>query len=515
MKKIKLITPIVLTATAGTIVPVVSVTSCSKSLTNLMKEYTPSIAQLKAKSFASPDKVLEAYLDAVKENKDIFKQDLLYTLSRGLPQYLAYMSEHCEIKNFDASVDISDISVDKDSKTITCDVTFKLKYDFTGTKIEELEWYDISAIKANTKQKIRLYLDFNTYSNAFKFSPYAQRRQMTTFAGATQFGISEINSRLKLISEKGSYTDLNGKSHSVDLSEEENTHHFILPNLEYWETYGGGVTEYWKRYNEVASLWTSNITAQILVLILKYYMSYDAWSDIVAPSTLRLGSYYMANATLNNLYNTTPSGDTISIDSFNLSLDSIHNAQNLKNSGQLVDGVYSIPNKIDDKNVSTIRTNAFNGDASTYTNLGLPDAVKEIKIIGGVATGAGNSFKVQNGAFKKNYWLKKITFIKPTGTITQANNYPEVGSDAFVSMHAVDTIDFSDYDPSAATLLKSADNFVGAFSLIHSGTPVPADGKWGTIRIPASASQSDWKTFLENAGLHIKETDDDIGWVIE
>lgn len=525
MKKTKLLTPIITVAgLASVVAPIASLSSCSCSNQgNLMTEYTPTIPALSRNSYQDPAAALKKYFEIIKNDKRVFEQDLIYTLSRGLPQYLSYLSEHCEMgKNyFNATVD--SITVNDTNYSVSFNLTLDMRYDYTGTKIDELRWYDMSRLKSNTVTKLQFVLDFDTTTWTHIS---AARRKMTTFAGATQFGISEIGSTVKVLSEKGKATIIKGSDfveQEIDYNGETGTpSHFILPDANYW---GASSHEYFKRNYEVSQIWTSLPSAQIAVLILKYYMSNEHWDAVATPSVLRFGSYHMQNASLKELFtyqefSGTP--NTTTLYGFNASLDSINNTDNLSKASSEIytNGTFTLPTTYPDANhiVTQVVEGAFDGSQSSYTNLGLPDCVKTLVIPGGAGDGTG-VMTIQPRAFRQNYGLTKVQFLKPT-TGTQASCYPQFGTDAFHSLHFVNEIDFSDYLPEAGGLLKNYDPDTGAFRSIHYGSPIPSDLVEGTFWIPHKAQDEqidDWKAFATLLGLHVRETtaDPEPGWVVK
>ncbi|MBQ0045651.1 MAG: hypothetical protein KBS35_02055 [Mycoplasma sp.] len=514
MKKTKLLTPVIFAgALTSIITPAALLTGCScSSRGNILTEYTPSITPLEETTFDSPALAVKTYLEKINVDKEIFKQDLMYTLTRGFPEYEAYVSEHCEIKEFNLNVsDINVISVDTNG-IVTFDLVFDLKFDFTGTKKEELQWYDITAYKQDTKTKIRFKLDFNTA----RISPEYSAKQMTTFAGATQFGISEENSTIQLLSETGSRVDLNGKLISIDVKDGAELP-FILPNKQYWEiSLGKTEAEYWERYNTVSRVWYENISGQMLVLLIKYYMYDNLFNDSgkPLPNTLNFGSYYMQNANLKDLFFTVESNNKIEICSFNKSLDSIRNAKNIENSTYFnkTDGTLNFPSMYNQKPVSRIVEDAFNGGLSSYSNLGLPSNVKNLVIPGGDTV---NKITIEQMAFAKNFTLQSIKFAAPTNDPTTAAGYQEIAPNAFTQLLALQTIDFSTYKTDAATLLTDASNFSGCFAGVHIGATIPEDGIEGRFYYPNGGNPAEWQAFAEDLGLKVWKKAGDIGWKLE
>ena len=274
MKKNKIL--IALTTIAGgatsAIIPLSTLVGCGAKKGNLMTEYTPSIKQKEAILLDDPSDVLNRYLEAVQDNKEIFAQDLRYTLSRGMPQYFSYISEFCEITDHNFNMTVNSIDVDTENKIITTDLTFKILFDYSKTKKEEMVWYDMNVYKWDTTTRCKLTLDFDTTKSAGfdpAAQPYAAKRQMTTYAGATQFGISERNSTIQLISERGSWIDLDHKKHKIDNKEASPVYHFMLPQEDYWTSIGKKET-YEQNLAEVWDVWFDQVGLQTIVLILKY-----------------------------------------------------------------------------------------------------------------------------------------------------------------------------------------------------------------------------------------------------
>lgn len=500
----------ILTAGVVGVSPLITLSSCGdngKTNGNIMEEYTPTIKQrTRANSyFDEPEDALNAYFDAVENKPAIFEQDLLYTLSRGLPQYISYISEYCEIKDQNYNIAISNIEItNTDSKkTISFDITLDVLYDFTGTKPEELLWYDLFAIKWDTQLVANVVFDFDT-SDFNKENLEGQRSKMTTYAGATQFGISELNSTIQLKSEKGSYVDLNGIKHKVnDETGESKASHFIVPSETYWK-------DDKQKYNEIISeindLLITHPGLQVFVLMLKYYMFNNVHEYYQVPNTIDFGSYYMGNTTLNRLYeytNIDSSADALC--GFNYCLDSINNYENLLKEEGAVDvetKTFTLPKTSPGgKTFSEITQNAFNGDITTYTNVGIPYEIKNLVI--------PNNYKfIQAKAFGANTQLEKIKF-NHTG-----NTYPQLYENSFYKMSNVTTLDFSQYntDDLSSVLCENA------MKNIHLGNSIPTDLKEGQIIVPSGVltdetAKAKWVNFVNKLGLKVWESGtQEAGW---
>ncbi|MCQ3915648.1 MAG: hypothetical protein MJ195_02810 [Mycoplasmoidaceae bacterium] len=144
MKKTKLLIPFLATAAiAGTIAPLVSCNDKTPETKkgNLMTEYKPThkrYVQLDEDQFSEPSDVVNTYLSEVSTDPEIFAQDLIYTMSRGLPQYVAYVSDFCEISGQDYNVEIPLDKIVVDGSTITSQIKLTMFYDYSETKPEEL-----------------------------------------------------------------------------------------------------------------------------------------------------------------------------------------------------------------------------------------------------------------------------------------------------------------------------------------------------------------------------------------
>lgn len=475
MKKIKLLTSLgTLAGLTSVVVPLTTITSCGKS-GNLMNEYTPSIKQLERTSFADAGDALSFYLSAVSEKNDIFAQDLRYTLSRGIPQYVSYVSEFCEISNHNFNLNVKNIAVDQENKTITTDFDIKILFDYSKTKKEEMIWYDMDLYKWDATSTVRLVLDFDTTQQAGynpSIEPFAAKKQMTTYAGATQFGISETNSTIQLLSEKGYYIDLNKQKHKLDPTKQSDPYHFLLPQESYWQSIGQR-EKYVQNLAEVWDLWYSHPGLQILVLIFRYYMPNNMISAELAPlspHTIGFGSYYMGNATLNNTFTVFNN----QLYGFNLSLDSINNMENIIN-----DPLYnSETSTLTLPNAQSIRDNAFNGESSIYTNLGIPNGIKEVIIPNSYATIGEKAFSMSIPDITGVPGVQKLTIKKSTNT---SGLYMK--TDAFNQMLSLNEIDLSEWTNSDLNII----NWSGAFKNVHSG--MDEDLSQGTIYL-----NSDWKS---------------------
>lgn len=512
MKKIKILTPIFTLATAASVVtPLVTLTGCSKSnKSNLMKEYTPTIKQLDRKSFASPIACVDKYLEIIASNPKIFAQDFQYTLSRGLPQYISYVSEYCEIKdhNFGMDIDLDSVKVDKTLKTVTFDVTFYILFDYTGTKVEEMQHYDLSSFRWDSTTKVRFVLDFNTVGFDTISPINGQRRQMTTLAGATEFGISEKNSTVQLLSEKGSRLDLQRKKSTFETTTPEaKGHHFMIPNEQYWESIEQEET-YVTNYSEMYSLWYDHPGIQLVILLFKYYMPHNEYSCAYVPNVFDFGAYHMANATLDKTFSYSDyEDDTYALNGFNSSLDSINNLKNLENESATIwkpdSGEITLPAsfKVDGsvKSVSKITANSFDSKASDYTNFGFPSVVKSVVI--------PNSYKlIEDMAISNNQYIETLTF-KHSGV-----SYPTTTGKTFYKLNNLKTIDFSIFSADPTSLKNKFS--LNAFSQVHLGNPEPEDGIEGTIILPDGwkAKISDWYEVITQMGLPIYEKDINTGW---
>lgn len=521
MKKIKLLTPLAIgLATVGSLTPLFALSSCGRNK-NLMKEYTPTIDPLDRQSFKDVDTCVKKYLEIVNGNKKVFVQDLIYTISRGMPQYISYISEYCEIAdhNFGINVDQKSIKVDINKKTITFDATFDVMFDYTGTQPHEMEWYDMHAYRWDTKTKVRFVFDFDTngFDNIDIDSNHGngQRRRMTTLAGATQFGVSEINSTVQLLSEKGHYIDLNKKRHDINTtSPEAKQYHFMLPDRGYWKTQDSTEQKYNELYSEVYDLWFNHPSLQVIVLLFKYYMPNNTYQCVNVPNVFDFGSYHMKNATLDDTfsYKKIGSDTTVTLFGFNSSLDCINNIKNLKKESKTVydpdKKEFKIPGNFKVDGVETraeaIAPNAFNSRISNYSNFGIPEEVKSVIV-------TQNYKSIGMKAFAQNPYIESITIER-----TENADFPIALSNSFYLLNNLKVIDLSSFDNDKIS--QSTTKFNGAFADVHLGNPVPQDLKEGTIYLPSSWTdhENDWKTFLNNAGLDIYDPSSSTpGWELK
>lgn len=504
MKKIKLYTPLIVTASLVTAVtPLITLTSCGKG--NLMKEYTPSIKPEDAQWHDTQTKVVDHYLQVCSSDKEIFKQDLMYTLSRGIPQYEAFVSEFCDVKQSNYNVKIDDINVDVTSRKVSFIATIKISYDYGNTKTEELKWYQLKYKKLNSTTKARFVFDFDT-SSFDKDDITGLTRQMTSYAGAVQLGISEFGSTAQLISEKGSGTDLNGKNVKIDIKEPGELLHFILPSEGYWERQAGGLEKFHARTAECARLWENYWGVQSFILILKYYMpsKNDLPQGSLIPKSLDFGSYYLQNANLKDIYTIK---DT-TVYGFNLSLDSIKTLTNLKKDPTV--SKYDINSKQltlpETEPLHNIANHAFDSESTPYTNASLPDEIEKLVI-------PASYYNYGNYAFSSNVALKEIKF-NLTGTPVGQGSYA-FGSHAFHQLRGVKVVDFTSWDKMVEpTSFSVLDQKNPPFETIHLGNAAPTESE-GTIYIPAGISEmSNWKSALTLLGFNLKSDANPTGWEV-
>lgn len=512
MKKSKLLFPLVGVATAtSTLIPLTMLTGCSKTTAgNLLTEYTPTIGKMAEQSLANPEKVVDVYLEAVETSPEIFEQDLRYTLSRGLPEYISYTSKFCELKEYDYNMDIdrNSIKVDKDKKTITFDATFKILFDYTGTKYDEMIYYETYIYRWDTETKAQFVFDFNT--SAFDdLNILGKRKQMGTLAGATQLGLSEFGSTVKILSEKGTKVDLDGIEHAIDITNGE-THRFILPN-ETWWTAKEKAADYKKIYQDVAALWVGHPGIQSIILMLKYYMGSQMYDDssLPIPNALDFGSYYLSQITLDDVYTFASIGETNDLElyGFNLCLDSINNKNNLaKTTYSEENKELTLPGTFDGKDVVSISSNAFNSAQSNYSNLGIPNCVENVVIPKQIT-------EIESNAFASNAFIKKVTFQHDASS----NIYPSISNNAFYALANLNYIDFSQFRDSDIAALIPMAQF--QFGNVHFGRL--SDEKFeGTIKLPDDvldgSTAEQWKTFVTNLGFHIfGEGEQAYGWKLE
>lgn len=528
MKTRKILLPLITTATLASSLPLVALTSCkdnkTEKLGNLMYEYTPTHKTFDKISLESPKKALETYLSEANKDPEIFIQDLRYTISRGMPQYISYVSEFCEItkNDFNMEIDKDDVNVDVTNKKVTFKATFHVYYDYSKTKKQEMIWYDMYYFIWNTYTTVEFVLDFDTFSDegetpflAYADGDYA-RKQMTTYAGATQFGLSEVGTTIKLISENGYYVDIETpEKHTVNVTEPSDPFHFMLPAQAYW-TELGKLDTYYRNYEQVWNLWFNEPSLQCIALMLKYYMPSNTYittsTTEVLPNTFDFGSYYMKDVTLNDTYAYTYQGEenqkTASLWGFNRSLDSINNYANIQREGQgYVDGVLTMPITANDgtTRITTIRPYAFNGDLSNYTNLGIPEEVQELVVPLSYDEIYTKAFASNGGLSEKyDYGFTKLTFKKSSSTV------PIFQENAFHQLFEVDTIDFSSFaDPTAYKMIHptgQGNKWLNAFKEIHLILPVEAEKAEGIVILPKGVVKGDsnwnqWISVLAEAGL--------------
>lgn len=505
MKKNKLLIGLLSTAAvASSLTPIVTLTSCGWS-NNLMREYTPTIKPAADKTFDTQADAVDEYLRLCEENTEIFAQDLLYTLSRGMPQYNAYISEFCEISEASYGAKVSNISVNRAKKQVSFDLTMKIVYDYSLTKREELEFYDLGFKKWNTTTVANFVFDFDT--TKCNLDPYAYRRQMTTYAGATQFGICEFNSTVQMLSQKGWAIDLDGKKVNFNETIPGRRCHFILPSYEYAQAHGS-LDNYAKCYAEAWDLWLNYWGIQALVLSFKYYMPSNFIGDSADnPRTLDFGSYHMQNANLSDFF----THEENILYGFNTSLDSIKNLQNLRSDeGKDYWDEGSKTITLPDSNWGaqtcyTIAPYAFDAEASNYTNLGVPNNTKTIVI-------PSNYHTIQQYAFNSSTSVEKLVIGH------EGSENLELGSNCFYQMLGLNEIDFSAFGAEQSGKITGPTQ-VKPFAGVHLGNIYPEGTSEGTIIVNkdcTDAQLSAWKSKLFNLGLKIWEDGiSETGWKVE
>lgn len=500
MKNKKILIPILsIGALTSVVAPLSTLTSCGKKLGNLMTEYTPTIAAPEYKeAFATPHDVVVQYLKECYDNPEIFRQDLLYTLSRGMPQYNAYMSEFCEISDADYDATIDKIQVNKNDETVSFELTMKIHFDYSKTKKYELEWYDLNYQIWDSVTTAKFVFDFKT-TTFDAFDARGQRRQMTTYAGATQLGISEFRSTTQLIKQTGKGINLEGNE--VDLGQSGgDLCHFILPTYDYYEKEGQTET-YYKNYTEAWKLWLDYWGIQAPVLSFKYYMpSNNVLASDDTPRALDFGSYHMQYARLKDLYTYGKSTQTSYVDNpektimgFNLSHDSSRNWTNIQS-----DIGWDAANKaLTLGNQSGLITNvaphAFDGVFSEYTNLGIPNEVEALVI-------PGSYSDFGDYAFTSSFGLKKLIFEQTGDNVVAFHDH------SFDTLPNVEEIDFSKMGKTKSGMLTQMGGIgASAFADIHLGVETQVGVKEGDIIIPVGADEETWKAQLKTLGFKLVE----------
>lgn len=513
MKKLKLLIPMIPVTLAATIVPM---SSCSYSKKgNLMTEYTPTEKRHDQQSYTKTEDVINEYLSRIKDRPQRFEQDLIYTFSRGLPQYAAYISDYCEVTDYDYNVDVelNPDDVDIENKTVTFTVTLDMYFDYSKTPASELLWYDMYDSVWDATTVVKFVFDFNTYTDAYTeqiaATPDVQKCQMATLAGATEFGVSEVGSTLEVISQKGWSKDVYGKKkdQTTLVGSDGVKYHFMLPSKGYWDSRFVTQSEYLKRIQEAYEIWFKWPGAQPLVLLFKRYLpNHELPVQGTAPNTFDFGSYYMYNSTLNDTF--CIGSDNKTVVSFNKSLDSTRNLANLeKNELFVVDeegkGTFTLPAEYE-----KIAPHAFDGNLSTYTNLGIPLAVDNVII--------PNSYRsIGADAFAGNPQDVGLSYLKLSPS---SEGTLEISPFAFDQLLSLRTVDLHEFDPSYAVDKTGAQAWTGAFSTVHSGLLDQVVD--GYIILPHgwkdnAVYEDAWRGFLENAGFgKIVDDPEPVGWVV-
>lgn len=508
MKIKKILIPTLTVAPLATAIMPLALTSCgTQVLGNLMTEYTPNIGQHETISKQMPSSVVDAYFDAIVDEPEIFAQDFIYTLSRGLPQYVSYVSEFCEISGQNYDIRVYDVVPNMNDLTITFKADFYMYYDYSKTKVEELRWYDLGYKVWDATTTVEMTLDFDTTAAAgfnADVDTRIQRKQMTTYAGATQLGISERGSTIKVLKEKGYCIDLDDNRIEMTQTTPSKADHFMIPSYNYWYSIGQTDT-YTEHMNEVYDVWYQMPGAQIIILLLKYYLPSNALDLPNIPASMDFGSYHMANATLDDTYRSLvgPDGRNV-LYGFNKSLDSIRNYEHIKD--KLGDeGVLILPS-----DCITIGANAFDGNVVPYTNIGIPDGVKKVVI--------PNTYQeINQSAFALNPMV---------GGFESLQLNPFAGSDwlsikpyAFDQLLSLRQIDLNNFPANYAQLAYDAgedDIWENAFASVHLGADFGGDE--GEIILPNDCSPSEvtaWENFLIKAGfskVYVPDEFEHEGW---
>lgn len=544
--KNKLIKTLLVTGTASSmIVPLASLSSCSKSkLVDLSKIYIPTIKPAEAQWYDSPADALTAYLNAIDSEKggnpEIFRQDLLYTMSKGMQEYTAMYQQYCNVTRCEHYADVSNIRVknvdDEDptkvEKKVIFDLTFEVHFDISNNKLEDLIWMELDFPIYDITSKIEFTFDFNAVDAVnpdLGGGPIYQYRQMTSLGGTTQFGITEYGSSLRILSEKGTATNIYGEDFSIDTETPSSTFYFILPTKGYWNLKNPTQAdlEYNKRYNSCYSLWHAHQGAQAAVLILKYYIS-SVSDPLLTDTTIRtldFGSYYFTNANLNSFYTT----DKEILYGFNISLDATKNHANVDKlpstpSGQgsfdKTTSTLTLPTKVDSYTLTTISASAFSAAKSDFTNMSLPLQVLNLSIPGSYSS-------IEHDAFRTDYNLQSISFD------ARASKSVKLGYSSFYQMYSLITLDFSkqgtqDYKYFQYT---GGDEETQPFLQIHNGADInnlvsqvtqkygeSVNGAEGVVIIPSGANEGEWSNWLHGQlGLKIFDPDhpENHGWAFK
>lgn len=495
--------------------PLISLASCKEKVVeqpgNLNKEYTPDLPQLEAKWYEgnndTASAVVDLFVGEAIANTGNFKQDLLYTMSRGVTKYKQYLKDQgVKISWFNMNAVVSNIEPKMDEITgavsIECDLTMRISYDFSKTKKNNMVAAGLNFYKWKTKSVFHMVFDFET-SSFSKERIFAKRRQLTVFDGAAQIGISEINSTIQLLSEKGSSTNLSKKTKKIDIKEPGDILHFISPQQDYWNRQADD--QYATRLAEIEKLKSEG--HYIVPLLIDYYFGQDVYPIEQTPNTMEFGSYHMANAVLKDTFEYGESDTTTNVlYGFNFSNNSTQNWAKLVNEDcYQVDGdviSFTLPTSHTksgvDYPIEGLADRAFDGTYSTYDNQGLPNDITNVVIPG--------SYQYIGS--------KAISFAEQTSQIntitlnrwTSSRPY-NLSPNAFYQLPNLRTIDLSTLNVADCNSFTGDRSWTNAFQSVHYGCEELENE--GVIYLPSGWEdpqyQNAWKTALIKMGITISD----------
>lgn len=511
MKKIKLITSCVaLTGLTATIAPLTCLTSCSKKSSNtsanLMEEFNPTIEKLAAEEFAGcldSHDIVNKYLDEVESNQYVFRQDMLYTLSRGLTVYNQKLKDAgVSIKKQSFNALITNVIVNRNASGEECgiffDLEFKANYKYSAD-VETLKQLGIYFKQWNGTVKYNFYFDFSDKN--FTGDVNGLRRLLTAGTETAEIGISEVSSVIGVESVKGTCVNLEGSK--VKIQQVSGDGPFITPQQDYWSP-----VEYQDRLSHIDLLKESG--HYLIVDLLNNYLGTSSFAAGMTPNTINLGSYHMGNLSLESTFEFGPNDEDTTCYGFSFANNAAKNLENLTESEEYDNYVFTLPTKKMagdvEKEINKIGDHAFDATLSENNNFALPDEVLEIVI-------PSSYTKIGDKAF---------AFAKPTSLITKLTFMPwtikpySIGYSAFYQMPNLQVIDFSYLNIDA---YKYINNWNNAFEGVHEG--YTGEEQEGTIYLPEGWNDDapttlGWVNLANSLGIHcwyeMTPEDERVGW---
>ena len=440
------------TGVLSVVTPVICLSSCNKGSTsiigNLMDEFNPTIAQLPATDFGNcftATDVINIYLDEIQRDRNNFRQDLFYTLTRGVKNYEQYLRDNgVTINSSNYNAKISEIKVDREGENnlVSFDLEMIIEYDYSSTSAEILTNLGVKYSKWNTATKFHFVLDFNTASFA-KNLAFAKRRQLTLYNQIANVGISELSSTIQILYSHGSAMKVEGsKSVDININDPQQAAVFIDPQYDYWSAQGGSGTAIYNKRIEQINLLKEDGHYHVINFF-KYYNGDQTFAAEKTPNVFDFGAYHIGLAQLYYTFEYGESETPSICYGFNFSSNSAINFAKFANepSYHIEDNSFELPTTFtkDDEEyaINRLASNAFDGTYLTVDNIGLPNEVKKITI----------------PAQYQAIGTRAIAFAQPTSEITTltfkrwTSPQPyQLLEDAFYQLPNLSVIDMSDFN---------------------------------------------------------------------